>query len=186
MDADGARRVSDAPPSTVACRVNGVGRGARTASDGAAARRAAREICRLTGHQGRLRRRRVRRLLGARRRRAGQQLPGAAAAGRGRGDHDDRRRRATGERLHAVQQAFIAHGGAQCGICTPGMILAAVTLLERTSEPTDAEIRDGARRQSVPLHRLHADLRGGAPGVREAAAMRSYLPQLSTCARPRT
>src|SRR6185369_9186932 len=33
--------------------------------------------------------------------------------------------------LHAVQQAFIEHGGAQCGICTPGMILAAVDLLER-------------------------------------------------------
>jgi carbon-monoxide dehydrogenase small subunit len=32
------------------------------------------------------------------------------------------------DRLHAVQQAFITHGGAQCGICTPGMILAAVAL----------------------------------------------------------
>jgi aerobic carbon-monoxide dehydrogenase small subunit len=48
---------------------------------------------------------------------------------------------ATGERLHAVQQAFIAHGGAQCGICTPGMVLAAVTLLERTSEPSLDDIR---------------------------------------------
>ena len=36
-----------------------------------------------------------------------------------------------GERLHAVQEAFVAHGGAQCGICTPGMVLAAVSLLER-------------------------------------------------------
>ena len=48
---------------------------------------------------------------------------------------------ADGERLHAVQEAFIEHGGAQCGICTPGMVLAAVTLLERTPEPTDDEIR---------------------------------------------
>jgi len=48
---------------------------------------------------------------------------------------------ATGERLHAVQEAFIAHGGAQCGICTPGMVLAAVTLLERTSEPSLDEIK---------------------------------------------
>ena len=38
---------------------------------------------------------------------------------------------AQGDQLHAVQQAFIEHGGAQCGICTPGMILAAVDLLDR-------------------------------------------------------
>ena len=45
--------------------------------------------------------------------------------------------------LHAVQQAFIEHGGAQCGICTPGMIVAAVNLLEKIPRPTDAEIRHG-------------------------------------------
>ena len=50
---------------------------------------------------------------------------------------------ATGEQLHAVQQAFLEHGGAQCGICTPGMVLAAVNLLERCPNPTDAEIRAG-------------------------------------------
>lgn len=43
--------------------------------------------------------------------------------------------------LHAVQQAFIEHGGAQCGICTPGMVLAAVDLLERNPQPTEADIR---------------------------------------------
>ena len=48
---------------------------------------------------------------------------------------------AQGERLHAVQQAFIAHGGAQCGICTPGMVLAAVSILERQPQPSEAEIR---------------------------------------------
>jgi carbon-monoxide dehydrogenase small subunit len=50
---------------------------------------------------------------------------------------------ADGGRLHAVQQAFITHGGAQCGICTPGMILAAVNLLTRHSRPTEAQIREG-------------------------------------------
>ena len=45
--------------------------------------------------------------------------------------------------LHAVQQAFIEYGGAQCGICTPGMIMAAVSLLERIPKPTEAEIRNG-------------------------------------------
>jgi len=50
---------------------------------------------------------------------------------------------ADGEQLHAVQEAFIACGGAQCGICTPGMVMAAVNLLERTSHPSEAEIRTG-------------------------------------------
>lgn len=45
--------------------------------------------------------------------------------------------------LHAVQQAFIESGGAQCGICTPGMILAAVSLLERNPQPTEDDIRNG-------------------------------------------
>jgi len=50
---------------------------------------------------------------------------------------------ATGDQLHRVQQAFIERGGAQCGICTPGMVLAAVNLLEHTPNPTEAEIRNG-------------------------------------------
>jgi len=50
---------------------------------------------------------------------------------------------ATGDQLHAVQQAFITYGGAQCGICTPGMVLAAVNLLKRTPHATETEIRAG-------------------------------------------
>ena len=50
---------------------------------------------------------------------------------------------ANDEQLHAVQEAFITCGGAQCGICTPGMVLAAVNLLERTPHPSDADIRTG-------------------------------------------
>jgi carbon-monoxide dehydrogenase small subunit len=45
--------------------------------------------------------------------------------------------------LHPVQQAFLACGGAQCGICTPGMILATVELLERIPAPTPDEICEG-------------------------------------------
>jgi carbon-monoxide dehydrogenase small subunit len=47
------------------------------------------------------------------------------------------------EQLHAVQQSFIEHGGAQCGICTPGMVLAAVDLLQRNPQPSEADIRTG-------------------------------------------
>ena len=50
---------------------------------------------------------------------------------------------ATGKQLHAVQQAFIECGGAQCGICTPGMIVASVNLLEQNPNPTEEEIRNG-------------------------------------------
>ena len=50
---------------------------------------------------------------------------------------------AVGDQLHSVQQAFIEHGGAQCGICTPGMVLAAVDLLSRNPQPTEDEIRVG-------------------------------------------
>ena len=50
---------------------------------------------------------------------------------------------AVADKLHAVQSSFVEHGGAQCGICTPGMILAAVDLLSRIPNPTDAEIRAG-------------------------------------------
>ena len=48
----------------------------------------------------------------------------------------------TGE-LHAVQAAFRANHGLQCGFCTPGMIMTAVELLKRNPNPTEEEIRDG-------------------------------------------
>src|SRR6201984_3367659 len=50
---------------------------------------------------------------------------------------------ASGETLHLVQEAFLACGGAQCGICTPGMILAACHLLNGKPEPTMEEIKEG-------------------------------------------
>ena len=45
--------------------------------------------------------------------------------------------------LHAVQRAFIECGGAQCGICTPGMVIAAVSLLEQNPDPNEEAIRNG-------------------------------------------
>lgn len=49
---------------------------------------------------------------------------------------------AQGDTLAAIQRAFVDHGGAQCGICTPGMILAACELLERIPRPRPADIRE--------------------------------------------
>jgi carbon-monoxide dehydrogenase small subunit len=44
--------------------------------------------------------------------------------------------------LHPLQQAFIDHGGFQCGICTPGMIMAAKALLDDNPDPSEDEIKD--------------------------------------------
>jgi aerobic carbon-monoxide dehydrogenase small subunit len=49
----------------------------------------------------------------------------------------------SGDRLHILQEAFLESGGAQCGICTPGMILAAAHLLNGNPAPTTEEIREG-------------------------------------------
>lgn len=44
--------------------------------------------------------------------------------------------------LHPLQQAFIEYGGFQCGICTPGQIMAAKALLDETPKPTEEEIKE--------------------------------------------
>jgi carbon-monoxide dehydrogenase small subunit len=48
-----------------------------------------------------------------------------------------------GEEVVALQRAFVECGGAQCGICTPGMIVAAVALLRQNPEPSEADLRQG-------------------------------------------
>ncbi len=50
---------------------------------------------------------------------------------------------ARGGELSPIQAAFVAHNGAQCGFCTPGMLVAATDLLNRCPNPTEDEIRDG-------------------------------------------
>ncbi len=45
--------------------------------------------------------------------------------------------------LHPVQEAFIEYGAVQCGFCTPGVVLAAVHLLDRNPDPTREQIREG-------------------------------------------
>jgi len=49
--------------------------------------------------------------------------------------------RGEGGTLHPLQQAFVEHGGLQCGYCTPGMIMSAKAFLERNAQPSDEEIR---------------------------------------------
>jgi aerobic carbon-monoxide dehydrogenase small subunit len=48
---------------------------------------------------------------------------------------------ADGEQLHPLQRNFIAHAALQCGICTPGFLVAAKALLDRNPDPTETEVR---------------------------------------------
>jgi carbon-monoxide dehydrogenase small subunit len=49
---------------------------------------------------------------------------------------------ATGDALHPVQRAFIAHHGVQCGFCTPGFLMLAIGVLERERDISDDELRE--------------------------------------------
>ena len=50
---------------------------------------------------------------------------------------------ADGAQMHPMQEAFREHHGLQCGYCTPGMVMAAVSLLKEHPHPTEAEVREG-------------------------------------------
>jgi carbon-monoxide dehydrogenase small subunit len=47
------------------------------------------------------------------------------------------------EELHPMQQAFREHHGLQCGFCTPGMVMAATSLLREIPDPTERQVREG-------------------------------------------
>ena len=48
---------------------------------------------------------------------------------------------ADGETLHPIQQKFLEHAALQCGVCTPGFVVAAKALLEKNPDPTEEETR---------------------------------------------
>ncbi len=48
---------------------------------------------------------------------------------------------ADGEHLHPLQQKFLEHAALQCGVCTPGILVAAKSLLDRNPDPTETEVR---------------------------------------------
>jgi carbon-monoxide dehydrogenase small subunit len=50
---------------------------------------------------------------------------------------------ADGATMHPVQEAFRQHHGLQCGYCTPGMVMAAVSLLAEQPDPSEADVREG-------------------------------------------
>ena len=100
---------------------------------------------------------RLRRLQRHRRRPAGLLLPGA-------GRRRPRARRSStiegiahGDELHPLQQKFLEHAALQCGICTPGFLVAAKALLDAEPGPDRDRSALLAGRQPLPLHRLRQD-----------------------------
>jgi aerobic-type carbon monoxide dehydrogenase small subunit (CoxS/CutS family) len=67
--------------------------------------------------------------------------------------------------LHPVQQAFIDYGGFQCGICTPGMVVAAKALLDQNPNPSDDDIKDwmmGNLCRCTGYYKIIESIRGAA------------------------
>jgi carbon-monoxide dehydrogenase small subunit len=68
-------------------------------------------------------------------------------------------------KLHPVQQSFIDYGGFQCGICTPGMVVAAKALLDENPDPTDDDIKDwmmGNLCRCTGYYKIIESIRGAA------------------------
>ena len=68
-------------------------------------------------------------------------------------------------KLHPVQQAFIDYGGFQCGICTPGMVVAAKALLDQNPNPSDDDIKDwmmGNLCRCTGYYKIIESIRGAA------------------------
>ena len=68
-------------------------------------------------------------------------------------------------KLHPVQQAFIDFGGFQCGICTPGMVVAAKALLDQNRNPSDDDIKDwmmGNLCRCTGYYKIIESIRGAA------------------------
>ena len=72
--------------------------------------------------------------------------------------------------LHPIQQAFIDHGGFQCGICTPGMVMTTKALLDINPDPSDSEIRDwmmGSLCRCTGYYKILASVRAAAAALRQ-------------------
>ena len=87
---------------------------------------------------------------------------------------------ARGKTLSALQAAFIESGGAQCGICTPGMLVAATALLRETAKakrvPTDGEVREalaGNLCRCTGYQKIVDAVRAAAAGSRPGSAKRA-------------
>ena len=68
-------------------------------------------------------------------------LPDAGRRGQAASRSPPSRAWRSGDELHPLQRKFLEHAALQCGICTPGFLVAAKALLEKTPDPTETEVR---------------------------------------------
>lgn len=76
---------------------------------------------------------------------------------------------ANGEELHPMQAAFRENHGLQCGYCTPGMVMAAVDLVNNNPDPTEKEIREGLEGnlcRCTGYHNIVKSIEAGAKAMR--------------------
>ena len=77
---------------------------------------------------------------------------------------------ANGEELHPMQTAFRENHGLQCGYCTPGMVMAAVDLVNNNPNPTEKEIREGLEGnlcRCTGYHNIVKSIEAGAKAMRD-------------------
>lgn len=75
----------------------------------------------------------------------------------------------SGDELHPMQEAFRQHHGLQCGYCTPGMVMASVSLLDENASPTELEVREGLEGnlcRCTGYHNIVKSVAQGAAGMR--------------------
>jgi len=90
-----------------------------------------------------------------------------------------------GPNLHPLQEAFADHGAAQCGYCTPGMLLAARSLLERTPDPSREQIAEGLSGQICRCTGYLQIFDAVDAAARVMRGERAPAPLLPTVAAPR-
>jgi carbon-monoxide dehydrogenase small subunit len=103
-------------------------------------------------------------------------IEGLAATAPGAGDGDGE---AAATALHPVQRAFHEQHGLQCGFCTPGMVMAAVSLLQENPHPSEADVRlglEGNLCRCTGYHNIVKSVLAAAGGLDAAASASEEVP----------
>ena len=84
---------------------------------------------------------------------------------------------AEGGRLHPMQESFREHHALQCGYCTPGMVMAAVSLLKEIPAPTEAQVREGLEGNLCRCTGYHNIVQAVLAASRKQSALTTTKPR---------